>query len=140
MFMGNPYREFYKAVQEEKRSKKQLTNVTNEYKQAYAKKRDKGIIYYNETRRKEIYDRAKAFGFSTEDLDKMAYYLGPDHWNQDEICRSVGDQIVDAVDLFLKAEQFLNDNVQKKCMRDVFFDSVSALGNHIFKEGDINDN
>lgn len=138
--MGNPYREFYKAVQEERQCKKKLADVTNECNQAYAKKRDKGIIYYNEFRRKEIYDRAKAFGFSAQDLEKMAYYLGPDHWNQDEICRSVGDQIVDAVDLFLKAEQFLNDNVQKKRMRDVFFDTVSALGNHVSKEEDINDN
>lgn len=138
--MGNLHREFYKAAQEEDRGRKQLANITNLYEQAYTKKRDKGIMYYNETLRREIYDRAKTFGFSAQDLEKMAYYLGPDHWNQDEICRTVGDKIVDAVDLFYKAEQFLNNNGQKKSGKDAFINAISTLGGHIFKEEDTNDN
>lgn len=138
--MGNLHREFYKAAQEEDRGRKQLANITNLYEQAYTKKRDKGIMYYNETLRREIYDRAKTFGFSAQDLEKMEYYLGPDHWNQDEICRTVGDKIVDAVDLFYKAEQFLNNNGQKKSGKDAFINAISTLGGHIFKEEDTNDN
>ena len=140
MCMGNPRRDFYKAVQEESQEKQKLVDATNAYKQAHDKKGDKGLIYFNETHRREIYFQAKSLGFSAQDLEKMAYYLEPDHWNQDEIYKSIGDQLIDAIDLFYKAEQFLNANAQKKSMREKLFDAVAALGGHMDKEDENNDN
>ena len=138
--MGNPRRAFYKAVEEELKEKQRLVDATNAYQKAQAKKGDKGLVYYTDDYRKEIYEQAKSLGFSPQDLEKMAYYLEAEHWNQDEIYRSVDDQIIDAVDLFYKAEQFLNNNVQKKTWGAKIYDAIASLGDHIDKEDDPNDN
>lgn len=138
--MGNPRRDFYKAREEELREKQRYVDATNAYKQAHAKKGDKGLVYYDEAYRKEIYERAKLSGFSAQDLEKMEYYLAPEHWNQDEIYRSVDDQIIDAIELFYKAEQFLNANTQKKSFGEKVFDAISSFGNHMDKEDETNDN
>lgn len=140
MLMGNPRRAFIKAVQEEQCEKQHLVDAENAYKQAYSAKRDKGLVYYDEAFRKEIYERVKSLGFSAHDLEKMDYYLAPEHWNQDEIYRSAGDQMIDAVDLFYKAEQYLNANIQKKSLGGKIFDAVSFLGGHVDKEDETNDN
>lgn len=138
--MGNPRRAFIKAVQEELQVKQTLVDATNAYNQARAAKRDKGLIYYTEQYRKDIYERAKVQGFSAQDLEKMAYYLEPEHWNQDEIFRQVDNQIIDAVDLFFKAEQYLNANIPKKSVCVKIFDAISAFGSHMDKGDERNDN
>lgn len=138
--MGNPRRDFYKAVQEELEEKQRFVDAANAYQQARSKKGNKGLVYYGETRRKEIYSQAKSLGFSAQDLEKMDYYLDPEHWNQDEIYRPVGDQIVDAIELFYKAEQYLNTNAQKKTLGEKLFDAIASLGDHMDKEGETNDN
>lgn len=138
--MGNPRRAFYKAVEEELREKQWLVDATNAYQKARAQKDDKGLIYYADDYRKEIYEQAKSLGFSPQDLEKMAYYLESEHWNQDEIYRSVDDQIIDAVELFYKAEQFLNVNAKKKTWIVKIYDVIASLGNHMDEEDDTNDN
>lgn len=138
--MSSPRSVFIKAVQEELQEKQRLIDATNSYNHARDTKRDKGLVYYNESLRKEIYEQAKLRGFSAQDLEKMSYYLSPEHWNQDEVFQSVDDQIVDAVDLFYKAEQFLNANTQKHSFRVAVFDFVSSLGGHMDKEDELNDN
>lgn len=104
------------------------------------KKGDKGLVYYDESCRKGIYEQAKKRGFSAQELEKMEYYLAPEHWNQDEVFRSIDDQIIDATELFYKAEQFLNANTQKKSLGGRVFDAISSFGNHMDKEDDTNDN
>lgn len=138
--MGNPRRAFYKAVEEELREKQRLVDATNAYQKARAQKGDKGLIYYADDYRKEIYEQAKSLGFSPQDLEKMAYYLESEHWNQDEIYRSVDDQIIDAVELFYKAEQFLNVNAKKKTWIVKVYGMIASLGNHMDEEDDTNDN
>lgn len=138
--MGNPRRAFYKAAKKERQKKQRLANVTNAYNKAHAKKTDKGLVYYTEDQRKGIYEQARSLGFSPQDLEKMAYYLEPEHWNQDEICRTENGSTIDAVDLFYKAEQFLNDNAQKKPLRGKLFDAIAFLGNDIDEEEELNDN
>lgn len=138
--MGNPRRDFYKAREEELRERQWVVDATNAYNQAHAKKGDKGLVYYDEFNRKDIYDRAKILGFSAQELEKMEYYLAPEHWNQDEVYRSVDDQIIDATELFYKAEQFLNANSKKKSLGEKVFDVISSIGNHIDKEDETNDN
>lgn len=138
--MRNPRRAFYKAVEEELREKQWLVDATNAYQKARAQKGDKGLIYYADDYRKEIYEQAKSLGFSPQDLEKMAYYLESEHWNQDEIYRSVDDQIIDAVELFYKAEQFLNVNAKKKTWIVKIYDVIASLGNHMDEEDDTNDN
>lgn len=140
MFMGNPRRAFYKAVEEELQEKQRLVDATNAYRKAHAQKGDKGLVYYGETYRKEIYEQAKLLGFSAQDLEKMAYYLESQHWNQDEIYRTVDDQMIDAVDLFYKAEQFLNYNAQKKTLGEKLYNIIASLGDHMDKEDEANDN
>lgn len=140
MLMGNPRRDFYKAREDELREKQRFVDATNAYKQAHAKKGNKGLVYYCESYRKEIYERAKALGFSSQDLRQMEYYLSPEHWNQDEVYRSVDDQIIDATELFFKAELFLNGNATKKSLASKVFDAISSLGDHMDKEVDTNDN
>lgn len=139
--MGNARKAFIKAVKKELQAKTQLIDATNIYQQAHTQKGDKGLIYYTEEYRKEIYEQAKLMGFSAQDLEKMSYYLVPEHWNQDEIYRSDDDQLIDAVDLFYKAEQYLNANIQKKTLGKKVFDVVSAIGNHLDGgEEETNDN
>ena len=138
--MGNPRSAFLKAVQEELQERQNLVDATNTYNQARKAKRDKGIIYYNEGFRKEIYEKAKAQGFSAQDLEKMSYYLTPEHWNQDEVFRSADDITIDAVDLFYKAEQFLNANAPKKSLGEKIIDVISAFGGHMDREDETNDN
>jgi hypothetical protein len=138
--MANKRKDLRKAIKKEKRERQRLFDLTNGYKQVFASKRDKGLAYYSEASRKEIYEQAKSSGFSPEDLVKMAYYLGPEHWNQDEICCSVDEQIVDAVDLFYKAEEFLNANTQKKSWGAKAYDAIVSLGEHFDKEDETNDN
>ena len=138
--MRNPRRAFYKAVEEELREKQWLVDATNAYQKARAQKGDKGLIYYADDYRKEIYEQAKSLGFSPQDLEKMAYYLESEHWNQDEVYRSVDDQIIDAVELFYKAEQFLNVNAKKKTWIVKIYDVIASLGNHMDEEDDTNDN
>lgn len=89
---------------------------------------------------KESTNRQKKRGFSAQELEKMEYYLAPEHWNQDEVFRSIDDQIIDATELFYKAEQFLNANTQKKSLGGRVFDAISSFGNHMDKEDDTNDN
>lgn len=141
--MRNPRRAFYKAADEERQEKQRLANATNAYKKAHAKKTDKGLVYYTEDQRRGIYEQAKSLGFSAQDLEKMEYYLEPEHWNQDEICRTENGSTIDAVDLFYKAEQFLNDNVQEKPLRGKIFDVIAFFGNDvndIDEEEELNDN
>lgn len=138
--MGNLQRAFYKAVEEKSQEKQRLVDATNAYQKAHAQKSDKGLVYYTDDYRKEIYEQAKSLGFSPQDLEKMAYYLDSEHWNQDEIRRAVNDQIIDAIDLFYKAEQFLNDNAQRKSWSVRLYDALASLGNHIDKEDNTNDN
>lgn len=138
--MGNSRRDFYKAVREELEEKQRYVDAANAYQQARTKKANKGLVYYGEMKRKEIYNQAKSLGFSAQDLEKMAYYLEPEHWNQDEIYHSVGDQIVDAIELFYKAEQYLNTNAQKKTLGEKLFDAIAFLGDHMYKEDETNDN
>ena len=138
--MGVSRRSFIKAVKEESRKRVRLTDAANSYKQAFNRKRDKGIAYYDEAYRKKIYDSAILSGFSPEDLEKMAYYLEPDHWNQDEVYRSVGDEIIDAISLFYNAETFLNANMQVKPLGAKMYDTVASIGDHLDEGGTTNDN
>lgn len=138
--MGNPRRDFYKAREEDLRERQRFVDATNAYNRAHAKKGDKGLVYYDESYRKEIYERAKILGFSAQELEKMEYYLAPEHWNQDEVYRSVDDQIIDATELFYKAEQFLNANTKKKSLGEKVFDAISSFGDHMDKEDETNDN
>lgn len=140
MLMGNPRHDFYKAREEVLRQRQRFVDATNAYNQAHAKKGDKGLVYYDESCRKGIYEQAKKRGFSAQELEKMEYYLAPEHWNQDEVFRSIDDQIIDATELFYKAEQFLNANTQKKSLGGRVFDAISSFGNHMDKEDDTNDN
>lgn len=102
MLMGNPRHDFYKAREEDLRQRQRFVDATNAYNQAHAKKGDKGLVYYDESCRKGIYEQAKKRGFSAQELEKMEYYLAPEHWNQDEVFRSIDDQIIDATELFTK--------------------------------------
>lgn len=138
--MSNTRRAFIKAKKEELREKQRLVDATNSYTKACDAKRDKGLVYYSESFRREIYTRAKLRGFSAQDLEKMAYYLDPDHWNQDEVRRTDGEQIFDAIDLFYKAEQYLNANAPKKPISKKIFDGISSFGGHMDKEDESNDN
>ena len=138
--MGNPRRDFYKAREEDLRVRQRFVDATNAYNRAHAKKGDKGLVYYDESYRREIYGRAKILGFSAQDLEKMEYYLAPEHWNQDEVYRSVDDQIIGGTELFYKAEQFLYANTKKKSLGAKVFDAISSFGDHMDKEDETNDN
>ncbi len=134
--MSKIQKDFGKIVKSEDALVQQIVDTENELRklnnnlnEVRIQKVDKGLQYYSKEKREEIIKKANSLGFSAQDISTMQRFEGNDHWNQDEV-------VIDIIDLFYKAEQFIDNNEYKSPLIVRIIEHLGDLSNNEDKRGD----
>lgn len=138
--MRSRNRKYTNSSEKLQKKRQRYLAYINDLEKAYEERRDLGIACFNDQRRVEIYNDAKEMGFAPSDLEMMKHYLEPEHWNQDEIDKSRNEFQYDAIDLFEKAEKFVDANANPKPFLKSLFDKISLIGAYLDEKEEDNDN
>ena len=101
----------------------ELRKLNNDLDEVRIQKVDKGLQYYSKEKREEVIKKANSLGFSAKDIGMMRNFEGNSHWNQDEVA-------INIIDLFCKAEQFIDNNEYKSPLIVRIIEHLGDLSNN----------
>lgn len=97
----------YEDIKQQKLSmQERLEKIPLELEQAGETIRDKGLQYYNQSKREQLLSNGKEEGYSCNKINMLLEFVDDSVWNQDEVS-------LDIINEFRHLESFVDDNYPK---------------------------